>query len=159
MSSPCRQTVFDEATFDIIVCNYLLNLIPARAGILQEIYRLLKPDGRLILTDFFANKLISNQITEEIMQKYLQQTHQDYIDVIANPVINLLENVSSNSLMLLEDYITLVKSLGFGKVNVKRKNSIDNSNGELLLYMDCDKLEELVQTETAFYKADLLIEK
>ena len=45
---------FDDSTFDVIISNGVINLIPDKETILKEIFRVLKPEGRVMLADQVA---------------------------------------------------------------------------------------------------------
>lgn len=45
---------FGDSTFDVIISNGVINLIPRKKAILKEILRVLKPAGRLMLADQIA---------------------------------------------------------------------------------------------------------
>lgn len=45
---------FGDSTFDVIISNGVINLIPRKEEILKEILRVLKPAGRLMLADQIA---------------------------------------------------------------------------------------------------------
>lgn len=45
---------FGDSTFDVIISNGVINLIPDKESILKEISRVLKPEGRLMLADQVA---------------------------------------------------------------------------------------------------------
>ena len=45
---------FSDSTFDVIISNGVINLIPDKETILKEIFRVLKPEGRLMLADQVA---------------------------------------------------------------------------------------------------------
>ena len=42
---------YDDSTFDVVISNGVLNLSPLKERSLQEIYRVLKPNGRLQFAD------------------------------------------------------------------------------------------------------------
>ena len=42
---------FGDSTFDVIISNGVINLIPRKEAILKEVLRVLKPAGRLMLAD------------------------------------------------------------------------------------------------------------
>ncbi len=45
---------FNDSTFDVIISNGVINLIPDKETILKEIFRVLKPEGRVMLADQVA---------------------------------------------------------------------------------------------------------
>jgi SAM-dependent methyltransferase len=66
---------FDENKFDLIVCQFGIMLVPDQRKALEEIFRILKPGGKLYFstwTDLAANKLWS--ISDEILTSYLAKS-------------------------------------------------------------------------------------
>jgi len=49
------QTGLDAASFDLALLSDVIHHIPAQDQLLDEVYRLLKPGGRLVIHDFAAN--------------------------------------------------------------------------------------------------------
>ena len=45
---------FSDSSFDVIISNGVINLIPDKEAILKEIFRVLKAEGRLMLADQIA---------------------------------------------------------------------------------------------------------
>ncbi len=45
---------FPDETFDVVISNGVINLIPDKEGALKEIHRVLKPEGRLMVADQVA---------------------------------------------------------------------------------------------------------
>lgn len=52
---------FDNASFDIIIANHILEHIPADVLAMKEIYRVLKPGGKAILQVPYSEKLTATQ--------------------------------------------------------------------------------------------------
>jgi arsenite methyltransferase len=42
---------FEDSSFDVVISNSVINLIPDKVGTLKEAMRVLKPDGRLMIAD------------------------------------------------------------------------------------------------------------
>jgi len=49
-----QKLPFGDSIFDVIISNGVINLIPDKETSLQEIFRVLKPEGRLLLADQVA---------------------------------------------------------------------------------------------------------
>ncbi|GMQ79875.1 MAG: hypothetical protein BMS9Abin03_322 [Thermodesulfobacteriota bacterium] len=49
-----EQLPFEDESFDVLISNGVINLIPDKGATLKEAVRLLKPDGRLMIADQIA---------------------------------------------------------------------------------------------------------
>lgn len=54
-----------EASFDLIVSNCVINLCTDKAGVLSEAYRLLKPGGEMYFSDVYADRRIPESLAED----------------------------------------------------------------------------------------------
>jgi ubiquinone/menaquinone biosynthesis C-methylase UbiE len=54
-----------DATVDVIISNCVLNLSPERDRVLAEALRVLKPGGRLVISDLVWDVPIAAQLREE----------------------------------------------------------------------------------------------
>jgi arsenite methyltransferase len=57
---------FAEDTFDVVISNGVINLIPDKEAAMSEVIRVLKPAGRLMVADQIAAGSIKNDIKERI---------------------------------------------------------------------------------------------
>jgi len=57
---------FAEDTFDVVISNGVINLIPDKEAAMSEVIRVLKPAGRLMVADQIAAGIIKNDIKERI---------------------------------------------------------------------------------------------
>ncbi|TKB11335.1 methyltransferase domain-containing protein [Desulforhopalus sp. IMCC35007] len=57
---------FSDSTFDVIISNGVINLIPDKETILNEMFRVLKPEGRLMLADQVAVGSIKKDMKERL---------------------------------------------------------------------------------------------
>lgn len=53
---------FSDAEFDVVISNGVINLIPDKAALLEEVMRVLKPGGRLMLADQVAISSVPKDI-------------------------------------------------------------------------------------------------
>ncbi len=86
----------DEETIDAVTSNGVINLVPDKKGAFEEIYRILKPGGRIQISDIVLTKPVSEK------SKSNAQLWAECI-VGAEPV---------------EDYLDLIREAGFKNVTV-----------------------------------------
>ena len=61
-----KNLPFPDDTFDVVISNGVINLIPDKEGALVEIKRVLKPGGRLMVADQIAVGSIQEDIRERV---------------------------------------------------------------------------------------------
>lgn len=99
----------DDATADIVTSNGVINLVPDKERAFEEIYRILKPGGRIQISDIVLSKPVSEK------SKSNARLWAECI-VGAEPV---------------EDYLDLVRAAGFKNVTViDRLDYFDRSPNE-----------------------------
>jgi ubiquinone/menaquinone biosynthesis C-methylase UbiE len=61
LESEAERLPFADASFDVVVSNGVIDLIPDKDAVLAEIYRVLRPGGRMQVADV----TIQNPVSEE----------------------------------------------------------------------------------------------
>jgi SAM-dependent methyltransferase len=56
----------DDASVDVVISNGVINLTPDKTRVFREVYRVLKPGGRLQITDILVQKEIPAAAKEDI---------------------------------------------------------------------------------------------
>merc|ERR1719356_555731 len=55
----------EDASFDVIVSNCVINLSPDKESVLSEAFRLLKPGGELYFSDVYADRRVPQNLRED----------------------------------------------------------------------------------------------
>jgi arsenite methyltransferase len=85
-----------DNTADLIISNCVINLSPNKQRVFQEAYRVLKPNGRLMISDMVLLKSLPKEIMKNI---------QAYIGCVSGAEKKT-------------DYLNLIKQAGFEKIQV-----------------------------------------
>jgi arsenite methyltransferase len=85
-----------DRTADIIISNCVINLSPDKERVFSEAFRVLKPGGRLMVSDIVLLNRLSDELKESI---------EAYVGCVAGAVMK-------------EDYLRAIRGAGFGEVRV-----------------------------------------
>jgi SAM-dependent methyltransferase len=56
---------FEDARFDVVVSNCVVNLSPDKEAVLRQVYRLLKPGGELYFSDIYADRRVPSELRND----------------------------------------------------------------------------------------------
>ena len=98
-----------DASVDVIVSNCVINLAPDKAAVFREMYRVLKPGGRVAVSDISLKKPLPEDLANDIMA---------YVGCIAGAV-------------LIDDYRAGLAAAGFGEVVVIDSNADLNAYAQV----------------------------
>lgn len=85
-----------ETSVDCVISNCVLNLVPDKNRAFAEIFRVLKPGGRLAVSDIALKKPLPEELAQDLMA---------YVGCIAGAI-------------LIDDYVQGLKQAGFDQVQV-----------------------------------------
>lgn len=91
----------DSDSVDVIISNCVINLSPDKPQTFREAFRVLKPGGRLLVSDLVLRKPLPDFVRESVAA---------YVGCIAGA-------------MLKEDYISTIRQAGFASVNIVEETS------------------------------------
>jgi SAM-dependent methyltransferase len=109
--------VADES-MDIIISNCVINLSPDKPKVFEEAFRVLKPGGRLMVSDIVLLKDLPDFVKESI---------DAYVSCVSGA-------------LLKEDYITAIKNAGFQDVEIMDETSFPTD------FLNYDPLVEQIKT-------------
>lgn len=85
-----------DSSVDVVISNCVINLSPAKVRVFEEVYRVLKPNGRFMISDIVLLKPLPKPIKESI---------DAYIGCVAGAILK-------------DDYLGSLGEAGFVNVNV-----------------------------------------
>lgn len=98
-----EEMPFRESTFDVVLSNCVLNLVPDKQTAFSEIHRVLKPGGHFAISDI---------VTEGTMDKKVQQSAELYAGCVSGAIEK-------------EEYLDIIRQTGFKNVAIKQERRID----------------------------------
>jgi len=102
---------FRDATVDVVISNCVINLSTDKPQVFREVHRILKPGGRMIVSDI---------VLERALPESLKRDEQLYTACIAGA-------------LLRREYLAAIRSAGFGTVKVlssRRRNKKTDIAGD-----------------------------
>jgi ubiquinone/menaquinone biosynthesis C-methylase UbiE len=93
----------DNDSVDVIISNCVINLAPDKEKVFKEAYRVLRPGGRLMVSDL---------VTEEELPGEVKKSFEAWAGCIAGALVK-------------EDYLNSIESAGFEKVSIVSESTYD----------------------------------
>ncbi len=122
---------------DVIVSNCVLNLVPNKKKVFQEIIRVLKPGGHFSISDVV---LIGNLPTE------LTQEAEMYAGCVSGAIQK-------------ETYLDLIMESGFIDIKIQKEKSISLPDDILKNYLDEDALASFKNSDTGIFSITVFARK
>jgi ubiquinone/menaquinone biosynthesis C-methylase UbiE len=100
----------DDSSVDIVMSNCVINLAPDKAKVFREAYRVLRPGGRLSISDIVADRALSDEMRNDL-------------DAWAGCIAGALEQ---------RQYLRIIKEAGFVDLQVlsSREFYVQDSNNK-----------------------------
>ncbi|HRW61841.1 MAG TPA: arsenite methyltransferase [Bacteroidales bacterium] len=126
-----------DNSFDVVISNCVLNLVPDKEKAFKEIYRVLKPGGHFCVSDV----VIRGDLPEKIKQD---------AEMYAGCVSGALRK---------EDYLQIIKELNFKEIEIKKEKEIDIPNVIMLNYLSLDELRKFKKDKTGIFSITVAAKK
>jgi ubiquinone/menaquinone biosynthesis C-methylase UbiE len=118
-----------DNSFDVIVSNCVLNLVPDKQKAFAEILRVLQPGGHFCVSDV----VIKGQLPPELRKD---------AELYAGCVSGALE---------MDVYLAIVTNQGFDNVTIHKEKQINIPNEVLQAYLSTDAIKAFKQAETGIF--------
>jgi arsenite methyltransferase len=92
-----------DATFDVVISNCVINLSPEKERVFREIARVLKPGGRVAVSDMALLRPLPEEVRADV---------EAYVGCISGAI-------------LIDDYMELMRRAGLGEIEVRVRSDID----------------------------------
>lgn len=122
---------------DVVVSNCVLNLVPNKFNVLQEVYRVLKPGGHFSISDI----VLQGDIPAE-----LKQAAEMYAGCVAGAIQK-------------EVYIEIIASTGFKNIQLQKEKAIIIPDDILKNYLNEEEMAAYKKSATAIYSITVYAEK
>ncbi len=125
------------ASFDVVISNCVLNLVPDKPKAFSEIFRVLKPGGHFSISDV-------------VIVGSLPQGLKKDAEMYAGCVSGAIDK---------DEYIGIVKQQGFSGIKVQKEKEIILSDEVLLNHISPEELDKFKQSGSGIYSITLFAEK
>jgi arsenite methyltransferase len=122
---------------DVIVSNCVLNLVPNKYGVFQEIYRTLKPGGHFSISDV----VLSGELPLKI---------QDAAEMYAGCVAGAIQR---------KEYLALIEATGFVGITIQKEKPIIVPDDILAQYLHADEITAFRSSGTGIHSVTVFAEK
>lgn len=127
----------NENVADVVVSNCVLNLVPNKEKVINEIYRVLKPGGHFSISDI---------VLKGGLPEALKRDAEMYAGCVAGaiPMVN---------------YLSFLKEAGFTQISIQKQKPISLPDDILEKYLSAEELNAYQGQETGIYSITVYGEK
>ncbi|MCK5247438.1 methyltransferase domain-containing protein, partial [Candidatus Bipolaricaulota bacterium] len=111
-----------DGTIDAVISNCVVNLSPDKQQVFSEVYRALKPGGRMMISDIVQLKPLPDAILKSI---------EAYVGCIAGA-------------SLKQDYVSMIQAAGFRDIEILSETTFDAalpSSGNAKIVLDGQEVD------------------
>lgn len=126
-----------ESSYDVVISNCVLNLVPDKAKAFSEIARVLKPGGHFCVSDI-------------VLKGELPVDLRSAVAMYAGCVSGALQE---------EDYLAIIKNAGFQKTLVRKRKPVDVPDEILLEFITEKDLQDFRSSGTGIFSITITASK
>lgn len=124
-----EQMPVTDNTADVVVSNCVLNLVPNKAAVFAEIYRVLKPGGHFSISDIV--------LTGDLPPKF-KSAAEMYAGCVASAINK-------------EEYLGYIDKAGFSNITIQKEKPIIVPDEILKEYLDAEEIVAYKSTPTVIF--------
>jgi arsenite methyltransferase len=114
-----EEMPFPDNTFDVVLSNCVLNLVPDKDKAFSEIFRVLHPDGHFCVSDV----VIKGYLPEK-----LRRDAEMYVGCVSGAID-------------MDEYLEIIRQKGFNNIQINKQKKITLPDELLSNYLTCDELD------------------
>ncbi|MBT8393260.1 MAG: arsenite methyltransferase [Bacteroidia bacterium] len=122
---------------DVIVSNCVLNLVPNKSKVINEIFRVLKPGGHFSISDI---------VLVGVLPEGLRNDAEMYAGCVAGAIQK-------------NEYLNDIKEAGFDNITIQKEKTITIPEDILSKYLSEDEIKDFVSGETGIFSITVYAEK
>lgn len=122
---------------DVIVSNCVLNLVPNKAGVISEIFRVLKPGAHFSISDV-------------VLQGELPEALKKDAEMYAGCVSGAIQ---------MDEYLSLIKNQGFVNIKIQKQKAINIPNDILSKYLSIEEINQFKSGDNGIFSITVYAEK
>lgn len=126
-----------SAVADVVVSNCVLNLVPNKAGVFAEIFRVLKPGGHFSISDV-------------VLQGELPEAFREVAEFYAGCISGAIAK---------EGYLNLIKEAGFTDITVQKEKVITVPDDILQQHFSPEAVARIKQQDNGIYSITVFARK
>lgn len=124
-----EEIPLSDSTYDVVISNCVLNLVPDKQKAFAEIYRVLKPGGHFCISDV----VLSGELPAGI---------KEAAEMIAGCVSGALQKA---------EYLKIIKGKGFSEIQVQKEKSVEIPVSILKKHLAENEVQLFVDSGTGVY--------
>jgi arsenite methyltransferase len=132
-----EQMPVSDASADVVVSNCVLNLVPNKSAVINEIHRVLRPGGHFSISDI-------------VLVGTLPEALKRDAELYAGCVSGAIQKA---------DYLHMIEAAGFKNISIQKEKTITLPDDILEKYLSSDEVSTFNSGETGIYSITVYAEK
>jgi len=132
-----EEIPLNNNTFDVVISNCVLNLVPNKQKAFSEIYRVLKHNGHFCVSDV----VVSGELPDK-----LKQDAEMYAGCVSGAISKT-------------EYLKIIKETGFNEIEIHKEKEVEIPNSIILNYMTLDELRKFKKDRIGIFSITVTAKK